>query len=144
MGPVAGSWIIGSLTLVAGLYGLYALRGEWRGETEINVREAPDWWPFDLPAWRALIRSAPMGAVEAPFMGAAIIVSGLDGSHLTDVLGVVLYGIAAVALGLLILVGLYNRPAALVAPRFRAFPGAIDEWRGAPTPPPSGNGERTG
>jgi hypothetical protein len=133
---VADRWIIGGLTLAAGLYGLYALRSEWRGEGEINVRDAPDWWPFDLPAWRALIRSAPMGALEAPFMGAAIIVSGLDDTPLTDALSILFYGLATLVLALLILVGLFNRPATLVAPRFRRFPGAIDEWRGAPIPPP--------
>jgi hypothetical protein len=128
--------LIGLLTLVAGLYGLYALRGEWRGAGE-SVREAPEWWPFDLPAWRALLRSAPVGAVEAPLVGAAIVVTELD-STVADAAGTVLYGLAILTFVLFVLVGLFNRPAALVPPRFRAFPGAIDEWRGVPIPPATG------
>jgi hypothetical protein len=126
-------WIIGGLTLFAGLYGLYALRREWRGAGD-SVRDAPDWWPFDPPAWRGLLRSAPVGALEAPFAGAAIIVSELEGTPATDAVGFVLYAAVILTFALFILVGLFNRPAALVAPRFRAFPGAIDEWRGVPIP----------
>jgi hypothetical protein len=138
---MVGRWIIGAVTVAAGLYGLYALRWEWRGGGEINVLEAPEWWPFDLPAWRALIRSGPLGVVEAPFAGAAIIASGLEGGYLVDALQFVFSGLATVTLALLILVALINRPAALVAPRFRQFPGAIDEWRGAPIPTATGPDE---
>jgi hypothetical protein len=126
--------IIGGLTFVAGLYGLYALRREWRGGGGVNVRQAPDWWPFDLPAWRALIRSAPIGAVEAPFAGAAIIVSALDTTPVTAAVRIVLWGLVTLTLAAAVLVALFNRPATLVAPRFRAFPGAIEEWGGVPIP----------
>ena len=74
---------------------LSALRAEWRGEREIDVHRAPESWPFDLPSWRALVRARPMGAVEAPFMGAAIIFSALEDTAATQALEVVFTGLAS-------------------------------------------------
>ena len=129
-------WTLGVVTLAAGLYALSALRAEWRGEREIDVHRAPEWWPFDLPSWRALVRAGPMGAVEAPFMGAAIIFSALEDTAATQALEAVFTGLAVVALALAVIVGLFNRPVVLVSPRLREFPGAVEEWNGAPVPPP--------
>ena len=135
-GAVDLGWTLGVVTLVAGLFALFALRAEWRGEREIDVHHAPDWWPFDMPAWRALVRAGPMGAVEAPFAGALIVVSALDDTAVTQTLEVLLTAAVVVALALMVIVGLFNRPAALVPPRLRAYPGALEEWNGAPAPPP--------
>jgi hypothetical protein len=131
-------WTLGVVTLAAGLYALVAMRAEWRGEREIDVHRAPEWWPLDLPSWRALVRAGPMGAVEAPFAGALIVVSALEDTAVTQALEVVLTAAVVVTLALMVIVGLYNRPAVLVSPRLRAYPGALDEWNGAPVPPPGG------
>jgi hypothetical protein len=129
---VLDSWLIGGLTLAAGLYGLYALRAEWRAEG-IDVGRAPEWWPFDVVAWRGLVRAGPMGAVEAPLMGGAIIASGLEQAALGDALRALAYAVLA----LMIAVFLLNRPSPLVVPRLRGLPGAIEEWReGAAGPGP--------
>jgi hypothetical protein len=117
-------WIIGSVTLVAGLYALRAIWSEWRGENGPDLRRAPDWWPFDLPLWRALVRAGPVGAVEAPLMGGAFLASGA--------LDAMFSVLAATALALMLLVALYNRPAILVAPALRGLPGLIDEWKALP------------
>jgi len=135
-GAVDLGWTLGVVTLVAGLFAIFALGAEWRGEREIDVHHAPDWWPFDMPAWRALVRAGPMGAVEAPFAGALIVVSALDDTAVAQTLEVLLTAAVVVALALMVIVGLFNRPAALVPPRLRAYPGALEEWNGAPVPPP--------
>jgi hypothetical protein len=129
-------WTLGVLTLAAGLYALVAMRAEWRGEREIDVHHPPEWWPFDLPSWRALVRAGPMGAVEAPFAGALIVVSALDDTAITQALEVALTAAVVVTLALMVIVGLFNRPAALVSPRLRAYPGAVEEWNGTEVPPP--------
>jgi hypothetical protein len=120
------SWILGGVALVAGLYGLRLLWAEWRGENRPDIHRAPDWWPFDLPLWRALVRSGPIGAVEAPLTGGIVIASG--------VLDVVLSVLAAGSFVLMLRVALFNRPRFLVARGLRGLPGLIDERkvRGGP------------
>ena len=119
-------WIIGGIVLVAGLYALRVLWSDWRGENRPDLYQAPDWWPFDLPLWRALVRSGPIGAVEAPLLGGVYIASGP--------LDVVLSVLATLSLILMLVVALLNRPRFLVAPALRELPGLLDEWKGAPMP----------
>jgi hypothetical protein len=128
-------WIIGGVVLVAGLYALRVLWWEWRGEGQPDLYQAPDWWPFDLPLWRALVRSGPIGAVEAPLLGGVYLASG--------VLDVVLSVFVALSLVLTLVVALFNRPRFLVAPGLRELPGLIGERKGEPVPqrgPPSNPG----
>ena len=94
----------------------------------------PEWWPFDLPAWRGLVRTGPAGAVEGVLFAAKSLVSLLDETPVTNALGAVLQASMLLTLGLMVLVVLYNRPAWAVAPRFRAFPGALAEWNGEEPP----------
>jgi hypothetical protein len=119
-------WVIGGVMVVAGLYALRVLWSEWRGENGPDLYRAADWWPFDLPLWRALVRSGPIGAIEAPLVGAVYIASGP--------LDVVLSVLATLSLVLMLVVALFNRPSLLVAPGMRELPGLVDEWRGAPMP----------
>lgn len=73
-------WLIGLVLVGADLYAVRVLRSEWRGTDGADPYQAPEWWPFDLPAWRALIRSGPAGAVEAVLVGASYLVSLVDNS----------------------------------------------------------------
>jgi hypothetical protein len=106
--------LIGFAVVAAAVYGVHVARSEW--------------WPFDLPAWRGLIRTGPVAAVEGLLVGAKSLVSLLPAPSALDA---VLQGAILLTLALMLLVALYNRPAWAVAPRFRGFPGAVAEWNGA-------------
>jgi hypothetical protein len=121
---VPPDWILGSVTVVAGLYAFRELWTGWRGEDGRPLSRAPDWWPFDLPLWRALVRSGPLGAAEAPLLAGAYLASGA--------LDVVFSALATLALVLMVVVALFNRPAFLVAPGLRGLPGLVDEWKALP------------
>jgi hypothetical protein len=119
-------WIIGGVVVVAGLYAFRALWSEWRGQNGPDLYRAAGWWPFSLPLWRALVRSGPIGAVEAPLLGGVYLASG--------VLDIVPSAFATLSLALVVVVALFNRPRFVVAPGLRELPGLIDEWKGAPLP----------
>jgi hypothetical protein len=121
-------WILGGLTLVGGLFGLAVLLRD-PATPPAELDRPPDWWPFDLPAWRALVRIAPLGAAEGTIWGAWFIANGLTDSAAVDALETVLQVLVAVALALIVTVALFNRPRALVLPPLRPLPGAIEEWR---------------
>lgn len=138
-------WLIGVALVGAALYALRVAASEWRGTDGVDPFRAPEWWPFDMPAWRALIRAGPVGAVEGTLFGARYLASLLEDSPVAEAAQAVLTALMLVALALMVLIGLYNRPSRAVAPRFRAFPGAIDEWNGARPPagrPTSRDGAR--
>ena len=116
-------WIIGGIVLVAGLYALRVLWSDWRRENPPDLYQAPDWWPFDLPLWRALVRSGPIGAVEAPLLGGVYIASGP--------LDVVLSVLATLSLVLMLVVALLNRTLAQRAAH-KGLPARIGE--GEPEP----------
>ncbi len=118
-----------------GIYALLVARAEWGGGTGADPYRAPDWWPFDLPTWRALLRAGPVGAVEAVFFAARYASSLPEGSPAADALETALGVLIALTVALMVLIGLYNRPAWAVPPPFRRFPGAIDEWQGRAEPP---------
>ena len=59
-----------------------------------------------------------------------IVVSALDDTTITQALEVVLTAAVVVALALMVIGGLFNRPAALVPPRLRAYAEALEEWNG--------------
>jgi hypothetical protein len=121
---VPPDWIIGGVVIGAGLFAIRALWSEWRVDGSAKLHRAPDWWPFDLPLWRALVRSGPVGAAEAPLLGGAYVASG----PLDPVFAV----LATLALVLMLVVALFNRPKLLVAPGLRDLPGLVDEWRALP------------
>ena len=129
--------MIGLVLVGAGLYAVGVARSEWRGTGGADPYRAPEWWPLDLPAWRALIRAGPAGAVEAVLFGARYLVSLPENSSVGSALGVLLQVLILLTLAVMVLVGLYNRPGWAVAPRLRHFPGAIDEWNGHEPPPAS-------
>ncbi len=119
---------------VTGLYSLRVARAEWGGGGGADPYRAPDWWPFDLPTWRGLLRAGPVGAVEAVFFAARYAASLPEGSA-ADALETVLGVLIALTVALMVVVALYNRPAWAVPPALRGFPGAIDEWQGRAEPP---------
>jgi hypothetical protein len=100
---------------------------EWRGAGGADPFAPPEWWPFDQPAWRGLIRTGPVAAVEGLLVGARSLASLLPAPAALDA---VFQAAILLTLALMALVFLYNRPAWTVAPRLRALPGAIAEWTG--------------
>ena len=119
--------LLGLVVVAAALFGVHVARSEWRGAGGADPFVPPDWWPFDLPAWRALIRTGPVAAVEGLLVGAKSLVSLLP---VTSAVATVLQAAILLTLALMLLVALYNRPEWAVVPRFRALPGAIAEWNG--------------
>jgi len=128
---VTQRWIIAGVIAATSLYALRGFWSEWRGKSATDPYRAPDWWPFDLVWWRALVRSGPAGTIEGPLVAAGYVVSGFDSSSAQQVVEVIVAVLAAVALLLTAAVALYNRPKLLVAPHLRKLPGAVDEWKGA-------------
>jgi len=126
-----------------GIYALRVARAEWGAGDGADPFQAPEWWPFDLTLWRALLRAGPVGAVEAVFFAGRYVASLPDDSAVADAIATGFGVLIAVTVALIVAVGLYNRPAWAVAPRFRRFPGAIDEWQGRqPTPEVRNPGSR--
>jgi len=121
-------WVVGGVTLLGGLVGLATMLRNPDG-LSVDLHRPPDWWPFDLPSWRALVRIAPVGAAEGIVWGAWFIVNGLPDSGGVDTVEVVLQVLVVAATVLLVSVALVNRPGTLVLPRMREFPGVLEEWR---------------
>jgi hypothetical protein len=121
-------WLLGGLTLAGGVFGLLTMARRPAGLAADLSRPA-EWWPFDLPSWRALVRIAPVGAAEGAIWGAWYIAEGLPDSGPVDTAEAVLQALILVALVLLLSVALFNRPRLLVSPPLRDLPGAIEEWR---------------
>ena len=132
---MAARWIIVGIILVTSTYAPREFWSEWRGRALTDPYRAPDWWPFDLLWWRALVRSGPAGTIDGPLVAAGYLVSGLDRWAAQQAVVVVLAVLTTIALALTVVVALYNRPRFLVAPHLRAFPGALAEARGAELPP---------
>ncbi len=120
--------LIGLAVVAAAVYGVHVARSEWRGAGGADPDTPPEWWPFDLPAWRGLIRTGPVAAVEGLLVGARSLASLLPAPGALDA---VLQGAILLTLALMVLVALDNRPTWAVAPRFRAMPGALAEWHSA-------------
>ena len=115
-------WIIAGVIAATSLYALRGFWSEWRGKSTTDPYRAPDWWPFDLVWWRALVRSGPAGTIEGPLVAAGYVVSGFDTSSAQDVVEVIVAVLAAIALLLTAAVALYNRPKLLVPPHLRELP----------------------
>jgi hypothetical protein len=122
-------WLLGGVGVIGGVYGLVALIRRPAGLVADLSRPA-EWWPFDLPSWRALVRIAPVGAAEGVLWGAWFIAEGLPDSGAVDAVEAVLQVLMLAALAALIAVALFNRPRILVSPPLRELPGAIEDWRG--------------
>jgi hypothetical protein len=120
-------WLLGGATLVGGLFGLATIARNPAG-LSADLDRPPDWWPFDLPTWRALVRIAPVGAAEGVVWGAWFIVEGLSDSGPVDAVEVALQALILIALAALVTVALFNRPRMLVSPLLRERPGLIEEW----------------
>ena len=52
-------WLLGGATLVGGLFGLVTIARN-PAALSADLDRPPDWWPFDPPTWRALVRIAPV------------------------------------------------------------------------------------
>lgn len=115
-------WIIAGVIAATSLYALRGFWSEWRGKSTTDPYRAPDWWPFDLVWWRALVRSGPAGTIEGPLVAAGYVVSGFDTSSAQEVGEVIVAVLAAIALLLAAAVALYNRPKLLVPPHLRELP----------------------
>ena len=125
---VLDHWLLGGVTLLGGVVGLATMSRNPDG-LRVQVTSAPDWWPFDLPAWRALVRIAPVGAAEGVVWGAWFIADGLPDSAFVDTVETALQVLVVLALVLMVAVALFNRPQMLVSPPLRNLPGALEEWR---------------
>ncbi len=123
-------WVIAGVIVATSLYALREFWSEWRGTRTTDPHRAPDWWPFDLVWWRALVRSGPAGTIEGPLVATGYVVSGLDSWSAQQVVEIIVGVLAAGALLLPAAVALYNRPKLLVPPHLRELPGAVDEWKG--------------
>jgi hypothetical protein len=121
-------WLLGGLTLLGGLFGLVTIARNPAG-LSADLDHPPEWWPFDLPTWRALVRIAPVGAAEGVVWGAWFIVEGLPDSGAVDAVETALQALVLLALAALGAVALFNRPRILVSPPLRDLPGLIEEWR---------------
>lgn len=109
-------WIIAGVIAATSLYALRGFWSEWRGKSVTDPSRAPDWWPFDLIWWRALVRSGPAGTLEGPLVAAGYVVSGFDDWSGQEVAEVIVAVSAGIALLLTAAVALYNRPKLLVPP----------------------------
>jgi hypothetical protein len=127
---VVDHWVLGGITFVGGLFGLAALARNPAAQSA-GLDSPADWWPFDLPSWRALVRIAPLGAAEGVIWGAWFILQGLSDSTALDAAETVLQVLIVITLVLMVIVALYNRPRMFVSPPLRELPGALEEWRGA-------------
>jgi hypothetical protein len=125
---VIDNWLLGGVTLLGGLVGLAAILRNPDG-LSADLDRPPDWWPFDLPGWRALVRIAPVGAAEGIVWGAWFITNGLSDSTAVGAAETALQALVVAATVLLVSVALFNRPRAIVLPRMRGLPGAIEEWQ---------------
>ena len=63
------------MLVVAGLIAARVFWSKRRGADGADPYRPPEWWPFDLTTWRALIRSGPAGAIEAVLVGVRYLVS---------------------------------------------------------------------
>jgi hypothetical protein len=127
---VIGHILLGGVTMAGGLFGLAAIARRPAGLVA-DLDQPPEWWPFDLPSWRALVRIAPVGALEGVIWGAWFIVESLPDSGPVDAVEGVLQILQLIALAALLAIALFNRPRMLVSPPLRELPGAIEEWREA-------------
>ena len=134
----SGEWLIAAFLVVTSVVALGAASREWRGTDGADPFRAPDWWPADMPLWRALIRAGPTGAVESLFVAGGFVFALIEGSALADALEIAFRVLVIATIALLVLVGLYNRPSPLVAPRLRRYPGVLAEWKGAVPNPTEG------
>jgi hypothetical protein len=125
---VIDHWLLGGVAMVGGLFGLATIARHPAG-LAADLTRPVEWWPFDLPSWRALVRIAPMGAAEAVVWGAWFIAAGLADSGPVDTVEAVLQILVLLALASLVAIALFNRPRILVSPPLRELPGAIEEWR---------------
>jgi hypothetical protein len=126
-------WLLGGVTLAGGLFGLAAIARNPAGVAG-DVDRPVDWWPFDLPSWRALVRIAPLGALEGAVWGAWFIADGLSDSTPVDIVETALQVALIVVLAAMVAVALYNRPRTLVSPALRDLPGAVEEWSSRDAP----------
>lgn len=103
----------------------------WRGETDHDPFVVSPIWPFGAPLWRGAVRAVP---ALSPLVPLALVVhllvnvAGYDAETLIVALPAVAI-LAAITAGWTI--ALFNRPSRLVAPAWRAQPGAVEEWRSA-------------
>ncbi|MGD9696371.1 MAG: hypothetical protein AB7V42_12020 [Thermoleophilia bacterium] len=130
-------WIIVGSCLLIGTICLVRLPSFWRdrwGPGFDQPDEPPEYWPFGVAGWHAYKRAYPFSCVAVTGLGVVMVpVALFPGDPATDdaataagiplLIWVVL--ITGFGLGLL----LWNRPKWIVAPRHRAEPGALLEWR---------------
>jgi hypothetical protein len=128
---VTGRWLIAAVICATSVYALRGFWSEWRGRRVTDPHRAPDWWPFSILWWRALVRSGRAGTIEGPLLAAGYVVSGFDSSSGQQAVEVVVAGLVVLALLITMAIALFNRPKLLVAPYLRELPGAIEELKRA-------------
>lgn len=135
MGPIEVILVVVGLGvgLLAIPIGRRVWANEWRWAYDPN--NVPAAWPYGAALWRGLTRIHLLGIIAMP-VGALMLLfdQGFDGQA-----AAVLATAFAVALVAVVVAGwsviLLNRPTFLVPPHLRQQPGALREWRGAPTKP---------
>ena len=134
---------LGALLFLTGMLALLPdrLPKLWRGDIQLP-KTAPAWWSSGQVAWDGFVRAQPVGAsVGATGLVVAgwclVLDSSLEGHVLVGdptaraTIGVVaIVGVAAaiVGFGISVSVFLFNAPKAVVPPRFRHQPGAVQSW----------------
>jgi hypothetical protein len=127
--------------IVFGLFGAFLILALVRGVKTWSLPESrrrqspPAWWFWGSRLWRGWIRSMPFGV----FGGGLWFAAGIGAAFLQldqeahgfavpvwYAVGFISLTFAWIATWLSIIV--FNRPKALVPPRFRAEPGALIEW----------------
>jgi hypothetical protein len=128
------------LFAVLAALGIWRLPRAWRNEIGLHSDTPHPWWLWGERLWRAVVRTAPVGAamfvLAAPLYPLELLIT-------QEILHGVI--VTLIALGSLpIFVGgltviLFNRPKRFVAPHHRHQRGLVAELlgrRSAPTPPP--------
>ena len=94
----------------------------------------PAAWPFGAALWHGLARLTLLGPGLLLPSGALLLVRHLpEDEAIVAVVRIVDGTVGAALFVLLFSIVLYNRPRSLVPLHLRDQPGAIAEWRGAPT-----------
>lgn len=125
-------WLAELLWFLLVLLATLQLPRIWRGTTPA-LHTVPGWWLWGRQLWFGMRRLGPLAValgwfVMALFWFPAI---GKSPDALTDqelMVGIAAIGVLFAIGALMLSIVLFNRPAFIVPPKWRAEPGALREW----------------